>query len=284
MILLGRPFPDPLLHVDAGTQDHRHLAGDGLLRTAVHDRTHLAHGRYLRPAHGRTLLAAVGLLRIADHDRTHRGPHHLPDDDDVRLPHVEAGHLPHVEAALPLLAAHLSAVVLARPPLPRLSNPTVLSSPNSLGTSQRAISRKSSRSMAPLLKWISQRTGSVGLLQNTGRAFVEFETVEDAEKAICHMDGGQLDGQVVDVAVATPRPRRPPPRAGGRFRSPFRRGFGGRGRGGGRDSYVGGGRRYGRSRSRSLSPPPRYRGRRYSRSPMSRSPSRRRNYSPSPRR
>lgn len=24
---------------------------------------------------------------------------------------------------------------------------------------------------------------------NTGRAFVEFETVEDAEKAICHMDG-----------------------------------------------------------------------------------------------
>jgi hypothetical protein len=71
---------------------------------------------------------------------------------------------------------------------------------------------------------------------------------------------------------------------GGRFRSPFRRGFGGRGRGGGRDSYVGGGRRYGRSRSRSLSPPPRYRGRRYSRSPMSRSPSRRRNYSPSPRR
>ncbi|KAI8340201.1 hypothetical protein BC941DRAFT_419715 [Chlamydoabsidia padenii] len=106
---------------------------------------------------------------------------------------------------------------------------------------------------------------------NTGRAFVEFETVDDAEKAICHMDGGQLDGQVLAVVVAPPRPR---PRTGGnRYRSPIRRG---------RDSYVGGGRRYGRSRSRSPSPPPRYRGRRYSRSPISRSPSRRRSYSPSP--
>ncbi|ORZ16472.1 hypothetical protein BCR42DRAFT_36540 [Absidia repens] len=51
---------------------------------------------------------------------------------------------------------------------------------------------------------------------NTGRAFVEYETVEDAEKAIAHMDGGQLDGQIVTVAVAPPRriprPQYPAPR------------------------------------------------------------------------
>lgn len=117
MILLGHLSPDPPLHVDAGTHDHRHLADAGLLRTAVHDRTRLAHGRYLRLAHGPTHPGA-GLLRIADHDRTHRGPLR-PDDDDARLPRAEAAH--------PLLAAHLTVVVpLAHPRLLRLSNPTVL--------------------------------------------------------------------------------------------------------------------------------------------------------------
>ncbi|KAI9305778.1 hypothetical protein BJ944DRAFT_264608 [Cunninghamella echinulata] len=45
---------------------------------------------------------------------------------------------------------------------------------------------------------------------NTGRAFLEYETKEEAEKAICHMDGGQLDGQVLNVGVAPPRPVRRP--------------------------------------------------------------------------
>ncbi|CAO3638036.1 unnamed protein product [Cunninghamella echinulata] len=102
---------------------------------------------------------------------------------------------------------------------------------------------------------------------NTGRAFLEYETKEEAEKAICHMDGGQLDGQVLNVGIAPPRPVRRP--RIGRYPSPQRR-FNRRGR----DLYVGSGKRY-RSTSRSASPPP-HRGRRYSRGrSYSRSPIRR---------
>ncbi|KAI9496623.1 hypothetical protein BDB00DRAFT_808072 [Zychaea mexicana] len=50
---------------------------------------------------------------------------------------------------------------------------------------------------------------------NGGRAFVEYETKEDVDKAISYMDGGQLDGKYLEVAVAPPPRRRspsPPPR------------------------------------------------------------------------
>lgn len=35
-----------------------------------------------------------------------------------------------------------------------------------------------------------------------GSAYIEFERVEDAEKAIRYMDGGQIDGQEITVAKA----------------------------------------------------------------------------------
>uniref|UniRef100_A0A8C3F5J7 RNA binding protein with serine rich domain 1 n=1 Tax=Chrysemys picta bellii TaxID=8478 RepID=A0A8C3F5J7_CHRPI len=52
-----------------------------------------------------------------------------------------------------------------------------------------------------------------------GYAYVEFENPDDAEKALKHMDGGQIDGQeITATAVLAPRPR-PPPR---RFSPPRR--------------------------------------------------------------
>lgn len=68
-----------------------------------------------------------------------------------------------------------------------------------------------------------------------GFAYVEYVNSDDAENAMKHMDGGQIDGQEVTVApiLTTARPRPPrrlsPPRRGWkgsqRFgrRSPFRR-------------------------------------------------------------
>lgn len=57
-----------------------------------------------------------------------------------------------------------------------------------------------------------------------GFAYVEFETDNDAEKALEHMDGGQIDGQDITVApvlLANPRIRpqwnKSPMRRGGRF-------------------------------------------------------------------
>jgi len=50
-----------------------------------------------------------------------------------------------------------------------------------------------------------------------GSAYVEYELPDDAEKAIKHMDGGQIDGQEVTAqAVLVPKPqprpvRRSPP-------------------------------------------------------------------------
>jgi len=53
-----------------------------------------------------------------------------------------------------------------------------------------------------------------------GYAYVEYENPEDAEKAIKHMDGGQIDGQ--EIICAAVLPLREPPRP--RRRSPIRRG------------------------------------------------------------
>lgn len=89
-----------------------------------------------------------------------------------------------------------------------------------------------------------------------GYAYVEFENPDEAEKALKHMDGGQIDGQeITATAVLTPRPR-PAPR---RFSPP----------------------------RRMLPPPPMWRRspprmRRRSRSPRRRSPVRRRSRSRSP--
>lgn len=63
-----------------------------------------------------------------------------------------------------------------------------------------------------------------------GFAYVEYTNAEDAENAMKHMDGGQIDGQEVTVApILLPRPRMmrrggmsPPMRRGGRWRSPQR--------------------------------------------------------------
>lgn len=67
-----------------------------------------------------------------------------------------------------------------------------------------------------------------------GFAYIEYVNAEDAENAMKHMDGGQIDGQEVTVApILMPRPR-PPRRVSpgrqrfgrqrfGRQRSPFRR-------------------------------------------------------------
>lgn len=63
-----------------------------------------------------------------------------------------------------------------------------------------------------------------------GFAYVEYTNADDAENAMKHMDGGQIDGQEVTVApILLPRPRPPmrrggmsPMRRGGRWRSPQR--------------------------------------------------------------
>nr|CAD7599726.1 unnamed protein product [Timema genevievae] len=46
-----------------------------------------------------------------------------------------------------------------------------------------------------------------------GFAYIEFETPNEAENAMKHMDGGQIDGQEITAApVLLPKPRPPPPR------------------------------------------------------------------------
>lgn len=60
-----------------------------------------------------------------------------------------------------------------------------------------------------------------------GFAYVEYVNAEDAENAMKHMDGGQIDGQEVTVApILLPKPRPPMPMRRGWRRSPqrFRRG------------------------------------------------------------
>ncbi|KAF7727986.1 hypothetical protein EC973_006751 [Apophysomyces ossiformis] len=92
---------------------------------------------------------------------------------------------------------------------------------------------------------------------NMGKAYVEYETQEDADKAISYMDGGQLDGQRLECLMAPPRRRSPslspPPRRRSRNISPpvsyRRRGPPPPMRRGGVDRYYGSGRRQSRSRS-----------------------------------
>jgi RNA-binding protein with serine-rich domain 1 len=43
-----------------------------------------------------------------------------------------------------------------------------------------------------------------------GAAFIEFEKIDDAEKAIKYMDGGQIDGQ--EIAVSRVHNNKPIPR------------------------------------------------------------------------
>lgn len=46
-----------------------------------------------------------------------------------------------------------------------------------------------------------------------GYAYVEFSNADEAENAMKHMDGGQVDGQEITAApVLIPKPRPPPPR------------------------------------------------------------------------
>jgi len=80
-----------------------------------------------------------------------------------------------------------------------------------------------------------------------GYAYVEFENPEDAEKALKHMDGGQIDGQEIS-ASAVLAPRQPARRT-----SPWRGGGGGRGGGGPAPGWRRSPPRYPR-RSRSRSP------------------------------
>ncbi|KAK7202769.1 hypothetical protein BZA70DRAFT_284919 [Myxozyma melibiosi] len=97
-----------------------------------------------------------------------------------------------------------------------------------------------------------------------GICYMSFETEEEADKAIAHMDGGIIDGSEIDVEHATPPPRARGPRngpgprnGGGPPRGGRRGGWGGNGR---MDSYVpgrsGGPASSGRRWSRS--PPPRH--------------------------
>lgn len=57
-----------------------------------------------------------------------------------------------------------------------------------------------------------------------GTCYVEFETHEEADKAIKYMDGGQIDGQEITVNVVLPlmKTDKPPIR---RDRGGFRGGF-----------------------------------------------------------
>lgn len=118
--------------------------------------------------------------------------------------------------------------------------------------------------------------------QGRGFAYVEFETADEAENAMKHMDGGQIDGQEITAApVLLPKPRpipmrrmspvmgrRAPPRWGGggrntppryRRRSPPMN----------RRRSPRPPRRRPRSRSRSPQNNPRHRHRRYTRSSSS---------------
>jgi len=50
----------------------------------------------------------------------------------------------------------------------------------------------------------SRRTSAYSVLAglNRGKAAVEFEHPDEAEKAVKHMDGGQLDGSFLAVQVS----------------------------------------------------------------------------------
>lgn len=114
-----------------------------------------------------------------------------------------------------------------------------------------------------------------------GFAYIEFTNADEAEVAMKHMDGGQIDGQEITAApvLNVPRPqpmmgfggggrmgrRSPPPHNRRRGwsppqrRSPFRGGGGGRFGGGGGGGGGGYGRRSPPPRQRRVSPPRRRR-------------------------
>src|SRR5271155_4194088 len=127
-------------------------------------------------------------------------------------------------------------------------------------------------------------------MTNRGTAYILYTHPSASESAIAHMHGAQLDGAIITVSIVLPRrafSRSPPPAKSNRAPPPpYRngpppRGPPGRGyRSPDRRDEYGGGRRPGpndnsyvprRSYSRSVSPPPKRRGRSYS---YSRSPSR----------
>jgi cold-inducible RNA-binding protein len=71
--------------------------------------------------------------------------------------------------------------------------------------------------------------------QPRGFGFVEFESSDDAQKAIASLDGQQVDGRTISVNVARERERTP------RFSGGFGGGDGGGGGGGGFGGGGGGG-------------------------------------------
>lgn len=102
-----------------------------------------------------------------------------------------------------------------------------------------------------------------------GYAYVEFSNADEAENAMKHMDGGQIDGQEITAApVLIPKPRPPPPRRSPPVRRPPMRRTPPRFR---RRSPLRPPRRTPiRRRPRSRSPPPRHRKRSRSSSSSSR--------------
>jgi RNA recognition motif-containing protein len=87
--------------------------------------------------------------------------------------------------------------------------------------------------------------------QPRGFGFVEFESSDDAQRAIASLDGQQVDGRTISVNVARERERTP------RFSGGFGGdggggggGFGGGGGGGGGGGFGGGGGSEGKDRSR----------------------------------
>ena len=110
--------------------------------------------------------------------------------------------------------------------------------------SQKCICALSSDSMATSLRWTFQYTSNVCLSlyvhpwnrvltvvyaagQNKGKAALEYDDTTAAEKAVAHMNNGQLDGAVLSVSLSDlpirkrsrsrspiPPPRGPPPPRG----------------------------------------------------------------------
>lgn len=108
---------------------------------------------------------------------------------------------------------------------------------------------------------------------------MEYHTAEEAEKAMKHMDGGQIDGQEISCAPVMRNQGRPPAPIG-RGRSPIRGGGRGPPMGGGgrwRSPFRGGGNRFNRRSPIRRRPSPKRRsrspGRRRRRSNSSRSDS-----------
>ncbi len=77
--------------------------------------------------------------------------------------------------------------------------------------------------------------------QSRGFGFVEFDSAEDARRAVSELDGKELDGRNINVSEARERSGGGGPRGGGGGGGGFRSGGGGGGGGRGRDGGGGGG-------------------------------------------